>query len=500
MLRRTGGVAPIGWEVLKQTKQAPFKVWLASLAHSPGRSAEPIDRRPKLLLRAYRLHLFVPLFLLLDVLHAWSRQMARSTDLALGAFSAVWLLFGLSAIQILRNRQGFLDRVRGPLLAFYATCMALGMVELALQVLGRGPRPTLWTPGMHFVSQPNTSVLPGVSQVAHFRVNELGLRGPSLPSQNHVYRIVAVGGSTTLCLLLDDAATWPQQLMQEMNTRQDRVPVWVANAAVNGHTVVHHLTMLQSLPILGEVDLLIFLPGINDLQYTLSFEGGSTQDYLQRDADHHRETILNGAENPYPLYHRLRIYRLVRRASSAWVRRFGLHEAEVWDEVKLQKQRAGSPVVSLPDLSTGFQEYRGRLNRLAQECRQRGIRCIFLTQPSLWRQDLTSEERRLLLFGWVGSKSKPKGYLSVPDSMRSLDGFNRTLLEVCRQESLECFDLAAVVPKRTSAFYDDVHFNEGGARVVARTLADFLLNAPPFSAPGKGIEAAPASRGRARGG
>ena len=433
-----------------------------------------------MLLRVYSIPLLVPAFLLLDSLYAARLRLAGSADLAIGVVSGLWFLVALLGIQRSRDRARFLEKVRGPLLSFYAICFATGMMELALHVIGGGLRPTLWTPQMHYVSQPNTRILPGVSQVANFRVNELGLRGPSLPRRDHIYRIVAVGGSTTLCTLLDDAAAWPQQLMQEMNARQTIVPVWVANAAVNGHTAVHHLTLLQTLPILGEVDLLIFLPGINDLQSTLRFQGRSSQTILQNDADQFREQMLAEAESPYPLYHRLKIYGLVRRASYAWMKRSGLHEAEIWDEVKLRKQRSASPIVPLPDLGIGLQEYRERLGRLAQECRQRGVRCLFLTQPSLWRPDLSSEEEQLLLFGWVGPKAKPEGYLSVTDAMRSLDAFNRTLLDVCRQQGLECYDLAAVVPKSTSAFYDDVHFNEGGSRFVAQALSDFLLHAPPF--------------------
>jgi hypothetical protein len=46
---------------------------------------------------------------------------------------------------------------------------------------------------------------------------------------------------------------------------------------------------------------------------------------------------------------------------------------------------------------------------------------------------------------------------------------------------LECYDLASVVPKSTASFYDDVHFNEEGARVVAAHLVDYLLSEPPFA-------------------
>ena len=40
----------------------------------------------------------------------------------------------------------------------------------------------------------------------------------------------------------------------------------------------------------------------------------------------------------------------------------------------------------------------------------------------------------------------------------------------CREQSLDCLDLAAAVPKTPVAFYDDVHFTEAGAQIVADAM------------------------------
>ena len=101
----------------------------------------------------------------------------------------------------------------------------------------------------------------------------------------------------------------------------------------------------------------------------------------------------------------------------------------------------------------------------------------------MWRDDLTPEERNLLWFGWVRRESQLPGYLSAADMAKAMDTFNQEMLSVCRQDGLECFDLAPLVPKDTSAFYDDVHLNEGGARIVAALLADYVASKPPFVEP-----------------
>ncbi len=47
--------------------------------------------------------------------------------------------------------------------------------------------------------------------------------------------------------------------------------------------------------------------------------------------------------------------------------------------------------------------------------------------------------------------------------------------------NIECIDTEAALEKSVANFYDDCHFNEGGARNVAKNVADYLLSHKPFS-------------------
>jgi len=137
--------------------------------------------------------------------------------------------------------------------------------------------------------------------------------------------------------------------------------------------------------------------------------------------------------------------------------------------------------VPLPDLSIGLAEYADRIQQLENECRQRDVRCIFLTQPTIWRPGLTLSEQRLLWFGGVGHAGEIFGYASIEDLQHAMDAYNHKLMKVCDQDHLECYDLAAAIPKDTSALYDDVHLNIGGARMVGDFLSKRLLAAAPFA-------------------
>ena len=88
---------------------------------------------------------------------------------------------------------------------------------------------------------------------------------------------MAVGGSSTQCVFLDDSEAWPQLLMKSLNARQRRHFVFVGNTGAAGHTSADHLKVVEEMTALREANLLVFLIGINDLSSTLRANGASTR-------------------------------------------------------------------------------------------------------------------------------------------------------------------------------------------------------------------------------
>jgi hypothetical protein len=242
----------------------------------------------------------------------------------------------------------------------------------------------------------------------------------------------------------------------------------------------------------------IFLIGINDLHASMALEGAPSQELLEKTAGFQGDLppgIKWRSEDLYPLYHRLRLFLVIKEAvlnlkqrfrrpvaskDSVWVSRDGTF---TWVSLpELRKRRADAPVASVPDMTTAVSEYRNRVLTLTRRCRELGMRCLFLTQPSMWRSDLTPAEESLFWLGYAGPWAKVRGYVRPGDLARTMDTYNVTLLDVCRQTGAECYDLAPKIPKNTTAFYDEMHFNEAGARLVAQTLKEYLLSKPPFVA------------------
>ena len=253
----------------------------------------------------------------------------------------------------------------------------------------------------------------------------------------------------------------------------------------SGRNTVDHLALLQSLPVLGHVDLLIFLIGINDLGAVISFDGAPTQESLEAHAAEFKQQVLNGGGRvrpARPFFKRSRIYDLLRFSALPSVAE--LVPAGVLGSVGVgpgsflqgvRGQRENAEVVPLPDLTIGLKEYNGRILSLSAECRNLEVRCFFMTQPSMYRETLSPEERRLLWAGWVQQADGSLGYVSASELADAVRVFNDGLLLTCQREGLMCFDLAGIIPKNTDAFYDDVHFNENGARLVADAVSSELL-------------------------
>ena len=147
---------------------------------------------------------------------------------------------------------------------------------------------------------------------------------------------------------------------------------------------------------------------------------------------------------------------------------------EAYRDWRLNRTQASRILDTLPDLTQALVVYGGYLEAIADLADEYGVRLVFVTQPTLWRADLTREEESMLWFGGVGDFQSEAGheYFSSRVLAEAMRAYNSTLMDVCSNRSLECFDLAATFPKDTSVFFDDVHFTESGSKLFAEQLAE----------------------------
>jgi lysophospholipase L1-like esterase len=402
--------------------------------------------------------LLVPVLLATDTLISFIRGWRTNSRIdisiisAMGAWIVIVLLLSFKA-RLARNSSKFL-------LLFAVTAVSWAAMECVLAICFRDlrwldrPGNHLWPPHLRSVMRPNPAIIPGASRETRFTVNSDGIRGPELPARDAAYRILCIGGSTTECVYLDDAAAWPALLMRQLNAAQPASQVWVGNAGMSGRTVAAHVRLILGPRRLPDLDCVIVLAGINDL---IEFLLG---------ADLIRERSLFNDELR-PIWKGSMAMVLLRRAVKRYKAALVIEDEAGQGYEAVRRHRRASPVIDeLPDLHPALERYRNHLLRLTATCRARRLRLILLTQPVMWKEGLSPAAADLL---WIGRDARDR-YFPPRRLREAIDQYNETLKSVARQEQVEIVDLSSMSGGE-SYFYDDCHFTEAGAQEVADRVA-----------------------------
>ncbi|MFP5285191.1 MAG: GDSL-type esterase/lipase family protein, partial [Thermoanaerobaculia bacterium] len=254
----------------------------------------------------------------------------------------------------------------------------------------------------------------------------------------------------------------------------------VGNAGKSGLNTWHHSVQAEKLLAqYPRIDAVLVLAGVNDLSQRLALD----HSYAPPDP----EKVLDEAFQqkplrfmPGPFYKRTALWQGLKKIDRR-LRTEGTAQdptGRVYETWRRRRQEAKALRTELPDLEPALKEYAANLRAIADTASQHGARVVLMTQPALWREDLPENLQNLLWMGGVGRFQEEGGheYYSAGALASAMTAYNRTLLEVCREiPGALCVDLAASIPRDTTAFYDDVHFNEAGSRRVARVVADHLL-------------------------
>lgn len=384
--------------------------------------------------------------------------------------------------------------VKNVLAATALVVASAGLTLVAAEAVLRAASPVgffIWKPHTNRTFAPTPGTMPGVSGPSRFSTDAQGLRADPSTGREGL-RILALGGSTTECLYLDQAEAWPRLLQDQLASHPASPGVWVGNAGMSGRNSRHHVLAMRHLPLQDmRIDTVLLLSGINDLSLFLSQAGAYDPDLLRKPEAVERlmaETFLglHRSDPAAPWFRRTMLWQLLRGLKARWsgsapVRGAQDEAGAVYDEWRRHRQQAGRILRELPDLGPGLREYERNLREVAALARAKSVRLVLMTQPTMWRPGLPPELDRLLWFGGVGEFQVRPGqpYYAVDVLADAMDRYNRVMLDVCATEKIDCVDLSGL-PRDTSVFYDDVHFNEAGSRQVASLVAAALKARPPF--------------------
>lgn len=332
------------------------------------------------------------------------------------------------------------------------------IILIAVVLAGCSPKPdyALWPPGLRRTLHPDPAILEGSHNPCRFSINSMGLRGPE-PKVGD-YRILCVGGSTTECMYLDDEASWPQQLDLFLGDGY-----WVGNAGHSAHTSHEHLQFLRRTLSLYRIDAVILLCGINDWEAL-----------LKDDADYFRWRGMPDEGRDERTFARcpgLSPMRAMRRAWTAitYMRSYQGNTGAMFARWR-QYRADAEKVYEMPPMQYSLFEYGCTLFEIAQLCQSRGVKLLFVTQPTTW----ASAESPRHYMGGIGPYTEGQCgfYLSATWLYVGMQAYNGEMVRVADRLGVPVCDPGIALELSGDWAYDDCHFNPQGARVFAGFLAD----------------------------
>ena len=285
------------------------------------------------------------------------------------------------------------------------TAILLGEILLWV-ILPPQDRFFVWPPYFSSTLHPNPDNLPGITGEAMFNINSSGIRGDEFATEQ-TYRILAVGGSTTECLYLDQTEVWTSLLEKKLSEAKHK-SIWVGNVGRSGHNTRHHLLQLKYLiPQLPKIDAVIILAGVNDLHIMISdleYDPQTTAKPTFEEEYMRAAFALSPPALPAYHYKRLGWWRLAKTIKAAYLT--GAKWQPIQDSTgkttaqwRRYRNNAEEIVDDIPDLTTALEEYRRNLNAIVDLAQQRAVRPILVTPTDDLAVGFDQEDKNLL---WMG--------------------------------------------------------------------------------------------------
>lgn len=377
--------------------------------------------------------------------------------------------------------------------------VALVFAEIALRLVTPPKKEFMvWPANMYHVFRPSTVIMPGHSAESHFASSSRGLRGPETGPDTET-RILAIGGSTTECLYIDEVSAWPLRVGRLLST--DARHVWSASAGLSGMNSGDHVIHAKFLvPQLPRIDIVIGLMGVNDLVVALGAPDTyravpgdvselTSEHLLRRAFQQVPGRLENSWDYDAPAYRKTALYQLLRRIKIGRSRDLSAANIATDDggaglmRWRANRQKASEMIDALPDLTDALATYRKNLSTFVDVLAARNVRVVLVTQPTLWRADLDEKEQKLLWMGGKGNFQVKEGlpYYSARALAEGMEKFNGVMLSVCKERGVDCVDLATKIPKTTDHFYDDCHFGFKTSELMADIVAETVKKGRPFT-------------------
>jgi hypothetical protein len=332
-------------------------------------------------------------------------------------------------------------------------------------------------------SEPNKEYLKGFDPFLQnklvpdvkFGINSYGFRGEEIHKvkPNNTKRIFLLGGSTVLSARVEFEKSHARILENSLRESISSMEIEVLNAGNHWHTSKHSIIKYLFKVRNFDPDLIIVWHGINDLVRSFASQQFSYGKY-QEDYSHFYGA-LSGVFHGHVSHHKTK----------------PIIEFESILMNRISKQR-----VLFKDLITGPIEtkieyikcpnfpslipFEKNMRSLVHLAKSDGVEIILATQPNMFKQNLTQEEKDMLFFAKTFCTNQSNQAPDLNSMINGMNLFNSKIRQICKEENIGLIDLEKKVSKKAQFFCDDVHYTEDGNKLIALTLKDFILSNQGF--------------------
>lgn len=300
-------------------------------------------------------------------------------------------------------------------------------------------------------------------------VNENNFRGPSVPREKPpgVTRVVVIGGSGAFDLYKKDNATWSTYLGEHLTSRLGR-SFEVINGGTPGYSSWQARNLLSSKLIEWKPDAVILYELFND---SLTFHRNDREEIIRGWKINAETNFISPSAHPgshFDTFSRFLPFTTdaVRygwvRTELEWQLR---HHNDFWQDNSLSKTIQ----------SGGLRFYRENRTEISRICANAGdIPLIIVSQASIIQPNNSPEEKATILYGYRGLN-----HSNLVEAYRQARAIDRQLAE--ELPNVVYLPAHDHVPSSLDYFFDEVHLNDRGSRLLAAYIADELTRRATFS-------------------
>lgn len=362
----------------------------------------------------------------------------------------------------------------------------VGAELVARWAIRRGQRYCVWTPRFRLRMELDGETHPQLDRVVHFQINSRGERGAEPPGpRERAFRVLVIGGSSAECYLLDQPKAWPA-VLERLLSKPDRLAtlgrsgVHVANIARSAmRSASVRVIAERILPRYERVDVIVLFMGASDVIQWLSrgADPGAVDDPVRVDEifAYHPETAFTFSVGGSALREVLRRARdrarrspEVRQRAARWIGR-----------ARAMRARATEFRDTVPDSAPLTREFAANLDAVIEQALKRATHVLVVRQP--WFDDPTPPPEAAALF-WNGGVGNPQSddittYYTDRVLIELLSAIDRTTVDVARKRGLTALDLRNDLRSDVANYYDQFHYTNEGARLVAERVGDAIMDA-----------------------